>query len=465
MDKTLPRFRYAAVFLVILIPVLLLFVGCGEQDTGKLILSIEKTDSVGNVDTYTITYTDGTTYTFTIENGTDGTNSIADIEAIYAVAVENGYSGTILDFISDYLSVDTDDSAATSKALLSSVSVKAPYTRTVLQPAYIDGVLQIISYDQEVTSAGSGVIYKLDKTAGDAYIITNYHVVYASDNKNDNKISDSIRVTLYGSNESIPAEYVGGSMTYDIAVLKVDNSENLRTSSAEAITLENSDNVSVGETAIAVGNPQGLGISATSGIVSVDSEYITMTAADDVSTVTFRVMRIDTAINSGNSGGGLFNSSGELIGIVNARMASTSIENIAYAIPSNLATAVADNIIDNAANFNGSVQKMVIGIETTGENSRAVYDNETGRTSIVEDAVISSVEKDSLAESAGLEVGDIITSIKINEDTYQITRNYQLTDLMLTVRSGEDIVINYTRDGAASSTTIHAATENFTTIV
>ena len=420
---------------------------------------------MGNVDTYTITYTDGTTYTFTIENGTDGTNSIADIEAIYAVAVENGYSGTILDFISDYLSVDTDDSAATSKALLSSVSVKAPYTRTVLQPAYIDGVLQIISYDQEVTSAGSGVIYKLDKTAGDAYIITNYHVVYASDNKNDNKISDSISVTLYGSNESIPAEYVGGSMTYDIAVLKVDNSENLRTSSAEAITLENSDNVSVGETAIAVGNPQGLGISATSGIVSVDSEYITMTAADDVSTVTFRVMRIDTAINSGNSGGGLFNSSGELIGIVNARMASTSIENIAYAIPSNLATAVADNIIDNAANFNGSVQKMVIGIETTGENSRAVYDNETGRTSIVEDAVISSVEKDSLAESAGLEVGDIITSIKINEDTYQITRNYQLTDLMLTVRSGLDVVLNYTRDCAASSTTIHAATENFTTIV
>ena len=106
-----------------------------------------------------------------------------------------------------------------------------------------------------------------------------------------------------------------------------------------------SEMINVGESAIAIGNPEGNGFSTSLGIVSVDSEYIEMTGADGVTNVEFRVMRIDTAVNGGNSGGGLFNSKGELIGIVNAKIQSTTVENIAYAIPSNLAAAVADNII------------------------------------------------------------------------------------------------------------------------
>ena len=463
MEKSISRSKYILIALVILVPmIILLFAGC--EQTGKMIESIEKTNTVGNIDTYTITYTDGTTYEFTIENGTDGADATANIQDIYSVAVENGYSGTILEFISSYLQVETDDTAATSLALLPSVTVKAPYTRTITQPVLVDGMLQIITYDQEVTSAGSGVIYKLDKSTGDAYIITNYHVVYANDNQNDNKISDSITVTLYGSSEDIPAEYVGGSMTYDIAVLRVENSELLQESSAQAISFVDSDIINVGETAIAVGNPQGLGISATSGIVSVDSEYISMTAVDEVSQVTFRVIRVDTAINSGNSGGGLFNKNGELIGIVNARMSNTSIENIAYAIPANIAISVADNIIDNANDDLDGVQKFVIGVSVVGENSRAVYDTETATTQIVEDAVINEITSGSLAESAGLSVGDVINSIAINYTTYDITRHFQVTDRMLTVRAGESVVINYTRDGTEGSVTFTADALNFTTI-
>ena len=97
----------------------------------------------------------------------------------------------------------------------------------------------------------------------------------------------------------------------------------------------------VGSSAIAIGNAQGLGISSTSGVVSVDSEYITMTAADGKTAVAFRVMRVDTAINSGNSGGGMYDDNGNLIGIVNAKIVYDGVENIGYAIPSNGAVSVA----------------------------------------------------------------------------------------------------------------------------
>lgn len=80
--------------------------------------------------------------------------------------------------------------------------------------------------------------------------------------------------------------------------------------------------MTVGDSVIAIGNPNAGGIAVTQGILSMESEYITMTAADNVSTVQIRVMRVDAAINGGNSGGGLFNDSGELIGIVNAKVVS-----------------------------------------------------------------------------------------------------------------------------------------------
>ena len=125
----------------------------------------------------------------------------------------------------------------------------------------------------------------------------------------------------------ISAEYIGGSLTYDIAVLKITDSEIYSESIAKKAELADRT-VFAGETAIAIGNPEADGISSTVGVVSVDSEYLTMTGADDVTEVTFRVMRIDTAVNSGNSGGGLFNDQGELIGIVNAKIMTDDIENI-----------------------------------------------------------------------------------------------------------------------------------------
>lgn len=171
-----------------------------------------------------------------------------------------------------------------------------------------------------VCAAGSGVIYDLNKEAGNAYVITNFHVIY--DAESDNGIADYIYLSLYGGitniNTStgentdglaIPATYVGGAADYDIAVLKVQGSEILRESSAEEAEIGSSEEITTGEKVFAIGNPEGDGISVTEGVISVDSEYIQLESTINPGTaVSMRVMRTDAAINPGNSGGGLFDS-------------------------------------------------------------------------------------------------------------------------------------------------------------
>ena len=239
-------------------------------------------------------------------------------------------------------SSESGDIIAASKALLSSVSIICKFSK--FSGLTIGGGNQ----KEDYYSAGSGVIYKLDKESGAAYIITNYHVVFDTEANTANHISSDISVYLYGqeySNYVMKASYVGGSMLYDLAVLKIENSTVLMESSAIAADFADSDELSVLEKAIAIGNPEGNGLSATVGYINVDSEYIEMLASDSKTTMELRVIRTDAAVNHGNSGGGLYNARGELIGIVNAKMADDSIDNIGYAIPSNVARAIADNVI------------------------------------------------------------------------------------------------------------------------
>ena len=291
-------------------------------------------------------------------------------------------------------------------------------------------------------SQGAGVIYKLDKTSGDAYIITNYHVV----SDGDANISDDISVYIYGGEKedmAIKADYVGGSMHYDIAVIKIENSNMIKTSSVEEVTVADSDNIFVGENAIAIGNPKGYGISATCGVISVDSESISM-EVDDGTTVAFRVMRIDSAVNSGNSGGGLFNSRGELIGIVNAKINDSSVENMAFAIPVSIATAVADSLIEQPEH--DTLQRVLLGIMVEGADSKAVYDTETGRAYISETVKVSDVTEGSVAEGK-LAAGDIIKKISIGEREREITRIHHVIDFMLTARLGDTVVLAVERNG------------------
>lgn len=330
-----------------------------------------------------------------------------------------------------------------SKSLLSVVSVVCGFEKNVY---YWGGGKGTQSYN----AAGAGVIFKLDKEHGDAFVLTNYHVVYDSSSNTQNHISNSINLYLYGQESAkyaIPATYVGGSMSYDLAVLKISGSAVLAESAAVEATFADSNDVSVLQTAIAVGNPEARGISITVGYVNVDSEYITLTAADDVSTVSLRVMRIDAAVNGGNSGGGLFDAEGNLIGIVNAKMSSSSVDNIGYAIPSNIAKYIAQNIIDYCdGKDNESVYRCLIGITVAASESHVEYDVETAKVHKVETVVVESVTEKSISDGK-LQAGDVIDSLTIDGVDYEVSRMYNVIDSMLNVRVGSEVVFHVTRGG------------------
>ena len=391
-----------------------------------------------------ITYSDGTEENLGAVVGDDGKDG------------EDGKDGKDGEIGSLVVNNDSDGiAAASTRGLRSAVSIVSNFEATVQAGGWYPGSSYITT--KEYTSKGSGVIYRANIEDGDAFIITNYHVVYDASSNSEDGISDDISVFLYGSekeDKAISATYVGGSLYYDIAVLHVDDSEILRASDACGVSISDSDAVSVGDTAIAIGNAQGLGISSTSGIVSVDSEYITMTAADDKTKVSFRVMRVDTAINSGNSGGGLYDSEGKLIGIVNAKIVYEGVENIGYAIPSNVAVSIAENIIDYCYGTDTNmVQRAMLGVTVSATDSRAVYDTSTGLVRIEETVSVYEIEDGSLADGV-LEVGDVLVSTTINGKTTDITRQYHAIDMMLDVRVGDVIALNIIRGGEEMTVSI-----------
>ncbi|MBQ3012015.1 MAG: trypsin-like peptidase domain-containing protein [Clostridia bacterium] len=386
--------RKCGIFAVVLIILsTLLLTGCNVDDSLKVIGA-----TVNEKGELVINYADGKTENIEVETPTVGT--------------------------------ETDVALATSKGLRSSVSIFCTFGEADNNSAYY--------------SAGSGVIFKLDKTNGKAFIITNYHVVY----DRNAGVSNNISVYLYGSeyaDSEIKATYVGGSLNYDIAVLYVEDSEIIKNSCAVAADIADSDHIFVGQTAIAIGNAEGYGLSASSGVISVDSEYIDMIAPDEITQVSFRVMRIDTAVNHGNSGGGLFNAQGELIGIVNAKIIDENVENIGYAIPSTLAVAVANNIIDNCFEKECStLQRCLLGITITTTSSSAIYDEDTGLVQIVESIGVVEVSKGSIAYGI-VEENDVLVSATLNGITKEITRQFHVIDLMINARPGDTMYLTVMR--------------------
>ena len=158
------------------------------------------------------------------------------------------------------------------------------------------------------SGAGSGVIYDPN-----GYIVTNYHVA--------DETCTSITVVLYDGSQ-YQAQYIYGDELSDLAVIKI------KKTNCDYAVFGNSDQMTYGDMVLAIGNPQGLGLSVTDGIISRPGESVT------IGNSTMTLLRTSAAVNSGNSGGGLFNLNGELIGIVNAKIAANTVDNIGYAIPS-----------------------------------------------------------------------------------------------------------------------------------
>ena len=235
-------------------------------------------------------------------------------------------------------------------------------------------------------------------------------------------------------------------MAYDLAVLKVENSTVLMESNAQACTFADSNEVAILEPAIAIGNAKGHGISATMGRINVDSEYISLLGPDDKTTISLRVMRTDAAVNNGNSGGGLFNEKGDLIGIVNAKIIDSTVDNIGYAIPSNVAKYIAENIIyycDGDTSLH-SAYRCMLGISVSVKDIYTEYNTENATLYKRERVAIESIELGSAARNI-LMRGDLINSITIDGTKYDVNRMFHVVDSMLNARVGSTVVFNVTR--------------------
>lgn len=302
---------------------------------------------------------------------------------------------------------------------------------------------------------GSGVIYDLDKQTGSAYIVTNYHVVYSS--KTASGISSQLDVYLYEDTAEVfpvTATYVGGVMQEDIAVIEVKNSSYLASSSATELVAADSDSLTTGEDVYAIGNAGGYGISVSFGIVSVPGEYIRVAASDDASTLTLYGIRIDATVNHGNSGGGLFNEAGELVGIVSARSDADGIVAFGYAIPANHALLIAENILDNQEMSDGAVCASLGGLTVYTAASHALYDVQTGKAYLEEKIAVRSLSSTGAAAKMGIDIGDTLVSAVLERGgetvrTVSFTQQEKLNDLLYAVRLGDTLRITVSRAGSA----------------
>ena len=278
-------------------------------------------------------------------------------------------------------------------------------------------------YQTTAAASGSGFIL-----TADGYILTNYHVI---------ENSNSVKVTMYDG-ASYDATIVGYDESNDIAVLKID------ATGLTPVVLGDSDELNVGDSVVAIGNPLGeLTFSLTSGAVSALNREVTLS-----SNVTMDLIQTDCAINSGNSGGALFNLYGEVIGITNAKYSSSgssgeaSIDNIGFAIPINSVRSIVESIIKN-----GYIVKPYIGVSVEDVSSEMTsYGLPAG-------AVVRSVTDGAPAAQAGLQANDIITAV----DGTEITGSNDLVQIVTAKKAGDTLKLSVYRQGQTLELTVTVA--------
>lgn len=303
----------------------------------------------------------------------------------------------------DIISIDTSKEMTPAEVYAANVNSTVGITTSVTTNFW--------GFHTTSAAAGSGFIL-----TDDGYIITNHHVI---------ENSDSITVSLYDGT-TYEAELIGYDASNDIAVLKVE---------AEGLTpvvIGDSENLNVGDSVIAIGNPLGeLTFSLTSGAVSALDREITLS-----NSITMELIQTDCAINSGNSGGALFNLYGEVVGVTNAKYSGSgggaSIDNIGFAIPINHVKDIIKSIIEN-----GYITKPYIGVSVTDVS------RETQSYGLPKGAAVRSVAEDGPAADAGLEESDIITAINGEE----IDGSKALVDAVRNASVGDELVFKVYRKG------------------
>ena len=289
------------------------------------------------------------------------------------------------------------------------------------------------SDNQQIASEGSGVIYK--KNDKDAYLVTNTHVINGA-SKVDIRLADGTKV---------PGEIVGSDTFSDIAVVKI-SSEKVTT----VAEFGDSSQLSVGETAIAIGSPLGseYANTVTQGIISSLNRNVSL-KSEDGQAISTKAIQTDTAINPGNSGGPLVNIQGQVIGITSSKIASnggTSVEGLGFAIPSN----DAQNIIKQLES-DGKVTRPALGIQmvnlsNVGANDLRKLNIPSGLTSGV---VVRSVQSN-MPANGHLQKYDVITKV----DDKEIASSTDLQHALYNHAIGDTIKITYYRNGKEETTSI-----------
>ncbi|KRN89130.1 endopeptidase [Ligilactobacillus ceti DSM 22408] len=325
------------------------------------------------------------------------------------------------------VNVDTQATKAFEKIKGAVVSVEA-YKTSVKADQRIDDLFSNSNIKPPVSgSSGSGVIYK--KVGSVAYVVTNNHVIAGADKY----------AIILADGKKIPAQVVGKDAVTDLAVLKVE-SKDIKT----IASFGDSNNIKVGETALAIGSPLGsnYATSLTQGIISAKKRTLDVTNSKGVSTGQATVIQTDAAINPGNSGGPLINLAGQVIGINSMKLTSTgaqgtSVEGMGFAIPSNEVVSIINQLVAH-----GKVQRPALGVMIVNLS----YINKEYQTNklhlpakVTSGVVITEINPKSPLKKTKIKANDVIVKL----DDKKITDVLSLREALYEHQVGDKITISY----------------------
>ncbi|MDY4346087.1 MULTISPECIES: S1C family serine protease [unclassified Streptococcus] len=361
------------------------------------------------------------------------------------------FSGVLGTFTTLQLS-QKQNSGTTTTTTVSKTAVKNENSTTQAVDKVKDAVVSVITYSsnsqnsllgpdetdtdtnaEQVYSEGSGVIYK--KEGDTAYLVTNTHVINGA-KKVDIRLADGTKV---------PGEIVGSDTYSDIAVVKI---------AADKVTtvaeFGDSSQLTVGETAIAIGSPLGseYANTVTQGIVSSLNRNVSL-KSEDGQAISTNAIQTDTAINPGNSGGPLINIQGQVIGITSSKIASnggTSVEGLGFAIPANDVI----NIIKQLEK-DGKVTRPALGIHMVNLSNLSTTDLQKLKLpgNVTSGVAVRSVQKN-MPANGHLQQYDVITKI----DDKAISSTTELQSALYSHSIGDSMTVTYYRDGKEETTTI-----------
>lgn len=334
-------------------------------------------------------------------------------------------------------SSSSENSGYVSQTSLSNYSDTAVYAANKILPSIVgikveynvNSLISMFGRQTQSTTAqasGSGIII-----SEDGYILTNNHIVSTSSEESYYEVSEAtkVTVTLFGDETEYEAQIIGTDEQTDLAVIKIDKTGLTKAEFAD------SDNIKVGEFAMAVGNPLGLESTITCGVVSAVNREVT-----DSDGKTYTLIQTDAAINAGNSGGALVNSQGQVIGINTLKLEGNGIEGMGFAIPINSTEDITSQLIQYS-----KVKRPYIGI--TGMD----LDEETAKANnLVVGVYVKAIDDFSAGEKAGLRIGDVI----IEADGQKITTMDELNEIKNSHQIGDEMTVKVNRNGEERDLTI-----------